>query len=210
MAASPILRRLIVSAFETNCWLVGDPETLDTLVIDPGDFAENIIEAVRADGLKPLAIVNTHGHADHMAANGRLKEEFGCPIMVHEADAHYLTDPNLNLSALFGEFEPVSPPADKLLGDGDDIRIGGLTLKVIHTRGHTPGGICLLLDNMLFAGDTLFAGSVGRTDFPNGSHEELMRSIHERLLCLPDNTAVYPGHGPATTIGEERASNPFL
>ena len=210
MGAPPIVRLLIVSPFETNCYLVGDSDTLDALIIDPGDFAESIIEAARSDGLNVRAIVNTHGHADHIGANRRLKSEYGCPIMIHEADVPYLSDPNLNLSAHFGEFEPLSPPADRLLRDGDEFGIGGLRFRVIHTPGHTPGGICLLLGEMLFAGDTLFAGSIGRTDFPNGSHEQLIRSIRERLLPLPDDTTVYPGHGPETTIGIERASNPFL
>jgi hydroxyacylglutathione hydrolase len=210
VSTPPIIRRLIVSAFETNCWVVGDPTTREALIIDPGDFAENIIEAVRADGLNVRAIVDTHGHADHIGANGRLKTESGCPIMIHESDAPYLSDPNLNLSAMFGESEPLSPPADRLLRDGDEILVGGLVFRVIHTPGHTPGGICLLLGDVLFAGDTLFAGSIGRTDFPNGSHEQLIHSIRERLLSLPDDVVVYSGHGPETTIGIERASNPFL
>lgn len=210
MAANLRVRRFVVSPFETNCFLVSAPNAPDALIIDPGDSAETILEAIRSDGLAVRGIVNTHGHADHIAANSALKEELGCPIMIHESDAPYLSDPELNLSAYLGRSGPLSPPADRLLNDGDEIEIGGLVFRVMHTPGHTPGGICLLVGDALFSGDTLFAGSIGRTDFPNGDQEQLLDSISRRLLVLPDETIVYTGHGSQTTIGIERASNPWL
>ncbi len=205
-----LIRNIVVSAFETNCYIVSDPTTRDAIVIDPGDDASTILAAVRADGLTVHCIVDTHGHVDHIAANGAVQCEFGCPIMIHALDAPALTDANLNLSALIGGPAAVSPCADRLLQHGDEIVAGGLLFKVIHTPGHTPGGICLLSGDVLFAGDTLFAGSIGRSDFPGGSHDQLIASIHGKLLCLPDDTVSYSGHGPKTTIGRERASNPWL
>lgn len=210
MAGRLLLRSFVVGLFDTNCYIVADATTSDALIVDPGDEPHVIAKAVRSDGLAVIGIVNTHGHADHTAGNGALRREFECPIMVHELDASFLTDPEANLSALVGCTRPSSPPADRLLKDGDEIAVGEMVFRVIHTPGHTPGGVCLSSGNVLLSGDTLFAGGVGRTDFPGGSHEQLIESIRTKLLVLPDDTAVYPGHGPNTTIGLERQTNPWL
>jgi glyoxylase-like metal-dependent hydrolase (beta-lactamase superfamily II) len=195
---------------QTNCYIVWDKGSGDAIIIDPGGNSDDIIGFITDNKLKPSAIVNTHGHADHIGANLILHNEYGCPILIHEADAYYLTDPDANLSGLIGIMEPLSPAANTLLVEGDAVVVGNTIFKVIHTPGHTPGGICLLHDQTLFSGDTLFAGSVGRSDFPGGSHEQLIDSIKRKLLILPDSTVVYSGHGPVTTIGEERINNPWL
>ncbi len=204
------VQAIAVSPFQTNCYLASDVSTGDAVIIDPGDEAEVIVNAVRSAGLTVRAIINTHGHADHIAANGAMKNEFRCPIMIHELEVEYLSDPDLNLASFIGHVGPISPPADRLLADGDEIVAGNLRFTVLHTPGHTPGGICLSIGDALFAGDTLFAGSIGRSDFPGGSHRQLLSSIREKLLLLPDETIVYPGHGCETTIGVERATNPWL
>lgn len=210
MPAPIRLRRFIVSPFETVCYLVSGDTSADALVIDPGDEADQIAEAIRTDGLNLCGIVNTHGHVDHIGANRVLKEQFDCPIMIHGLDAPMLTDPSANLSVLTGLPDVTSPTADRLLKDGDQIEAGDLRFLVIHTPGHTPGGVCLYSEGVLFSGDTLFSGSVGRTDFPGGSPESLLQCIMQKLLILPDDTVVYPGHGPETTIGTERRTNPWL
>ena len=158
--------------------------------------------------------INTHGHIDHIGANRAIKERYDIPLLIHSADSASLTDPGLNLSAMgFGRLD--SPPSDRELQDGDEILVGEIMLKVISTPGHTPGGICLLIcrsgqPDVIITGDTLFAGGVGRTDFPGGSWSLLMESIRNRLLSFPDETIIFPGHGSHSTIGEERSSNPFL
>lgn len=212
-----LVHRLVVSPFETNCYIVacpprslGDESTREAVIIDPGDDPHLISDAVYGSDVTVTGIVNTHGHADHIGANAALKGEFDCPIMVHELDAHLLTDSQANLSASIGFGGIVSPPADRLLKEGDEIAVGSLTLEVIHTPGHTPGGICLLAADVVFSGDTLFMDGIGRTDFPGGSQEQLMESIQTKLLILSEDTTVYPGHGPSTTIARERRENPFL
>lgn len=199
---------LTVGFCEANCYIAADSG--DALIIDPGDNPESIIHIVEDANYSILGIVNTHCHGDHIAANGRLIEHFDCPLMIHELDSSGLSDPIYNLSALLGYSSSISPPADRFLHEGDTIQVGCIALEVIHTPGHSPGGICLYGGGLLFTGDTLFAGGVGRTDLPGGSFQQLMSSIKSKLLRLPDSTKVYPGHGPSTTIGHEKSSNPWM
>jgi glyoxylase-like metal-dependent hydrolase (beta-lactamase superfamily II) len=204
---------LILGAFETNCYVLRDSaEVTDSLIIDPGLEAEKLIDFLEACKLNPLAVILTHGHADHIAGVSLLRESVqDIKVYVHKHDAKMLTESNRNLSAFAGE--PISAgPADVLLQDGDIIEQAGIKLQVLHTPGHTPGGICLYSDQegIVFTDDTLFAESVGRTDFPGGSMSQLLKSIEQKLLTLPEQTKVFPGHGPVTTIAREKAHNPFL
>lgn len=201
--------KLAVGALGTNCYIVHCSETKHAAVIDPGGNAEEIIAYLRGEQLETVAIINTHGHADHIAANGKVQQAIGAPVLIHEADAGMLTSASLNLSSYIGG-GLVLPPADRLLKDGDMIQVGNIQFKVLHTPGHTPGGICLIYDKVLFCGDTLFYQSVGRTDLPGGSMGKLMASVKEKLFVLPAETKVFPGHGPETTIGWEIANNPFV
>lgn len=196
-----------VGPWETNCYLVTPKGGEESMIIDPGAEPERILSQVR--GLNVRYIINTHGHSDHIGANRAIKEVSGAKILIHRDDASMLTYPRENLSLLWSQ-EITSPPADRLLEGGEKIRLDGISWKVIHTPGHSPGGISLLGDNWLFSGDTLFARSVGRTDLPRASWEILLESIRKNFLTLDDHVIVYPGHGPSTTIGEERRWNPFL
>lgn len=199
-----------VGPIEVNCYILKDNASNAGLVIDPGDEAEIILHYIRENNIDVKLIVNTHGHFDHIGANDKLRKALGVELAIHEADASMLTSARENLSAFMGvnaEFKS----ADKLLKDGDKISFGGCTLKVIHTPGHTLGGICLYDgEKTLFSGDTLFAGSVGRTDFPNGSHSEIVKSVKERLVDVKDDVTVLPGHGPSTQMGYERRTNPYF
>lgn len=212
------LERFIVGPIETNAWLVADDAAGEALVVDPGGEVDDIVASIRRLKCSLRWIVNTHGHGDHIIGNAALRELFPqAQIAVHETDAPMLTSADLNLSAAFG-MGVVSPAADRLLRDGDEIAVGGIAFKVIHLPGHTPGGIGLYAapcaatghKPLLLSGDALFAGSVGRSDFPGGSHEQLIDAIRTRLLVLPPGTIVCPGHGPQTTIGQEAKTNPFL
>jgi hydroxyacylglutathione hydrolase len=200
---------VVVGPLETNCYLVYCETTLECAVIDPGAEAERIIPAVVESGLKPVVILNTHGHIDHIGANRDLKDRFQIPLRIHSLDAPLLEKAQqFELSFFLGAKE--SPPPDGSLQDGETIVIGRSGLEVIHTPGHTRGSVSFHGGNILFSGDTLFNGGVGRTDLPGGSARDLEVSIRERLLRLPPDTVVLPGHGPWTTIGEEKESNPFL
>ena len=199
------LQRFVVGPMAVNCYLVADSVTKDACLIDPGAVPAGIKEIVRKNGFTLRFIINTHGHGDHIGANGHLK----LPIYIHSLDADFLADAEKNLSADFF-FRVTSPEASRLLGDGDRIALGSLELEVLHTTGHTPGSISLKLDGIVFTGDALFAGGIGRTDFSYGDEEVLLESIKKRLLKLGDGTVIYPGHGEPSTIGEERRTNPFL
>ena len=204
---------LILGAFQTNCYVLRASATAtECLIIDPGLQADALIDFLDRHELKPVATVLTHGHADHMAGVTLLRSSFpDMTLHVHRLDAEMLVQPEHNLSAFAGELVTTGP-ADVLLEDGDIIEQAGVKLQVLHTPGHTPGGICLYAkdEGRVFTNDTLFAESIGRTDFPGGSMSQLMKSIKEKLLVLPDETEVCPGHGPTTTIGREKAHNPFL
>jgi len=190
-----IIKRFKVGWLSTNCYVVGCEETKEAAVIDPGmdseREAEEILNFIEQNGFHIKYIINTHGHPDHIAGNAIIKKATGAPILIHENNAERVQ-------------------ADRKLHGGDVLQVGTLKLVVLHTPGHTKDGISLLGDNVVFTGDTLFAGSVGRTDFIGGSYEELMRSIKTKFLCLPDSFKVYPGHESFTTIGEEKKHNPFL
>jgi len=200
---------VIVGAIETNCYLVYDEETKECAVIDPGAEGEKIIHLIHQKELKPIMIINTHGHVDHVGANKDLLDEYGVPLLIHSADSPMLDKvEQMELSFFLGAKN--SPPADKFLVEGEKVDIGSVRLEIIHTPGHSPGSVSLLGDGVLFSGDTLFWGGVGRTDLPGGSWDELVRSIKEKILTLPKETLVLPGHGPQTTVDQEERSNPFI
>lgn len=198
-----------VGAIGTNCYIVYCEDTLEAAVIDPGGDAAKILNKIKQHNLKVKYIINTHGHFDHIVANRDIKQVFGAKILIHGADADMLDNGPQNLSVYFGSSIECGP-ADKLLQDGEIINIGNMALNVLHTPGHTPGGICLKAGDTVFAGDTLFAQGIGRTDFPGGSENQLIASIRTKLLVLDDNTKILPGHGSGTTIGWEKMMNPFI
>lgn len=201
-----ILKLLQVSMFATNCYLVGCPDTGEGIVIDPGAEGKRILQVIENLNIKVKYIINTHGHVDHVAANGRLKEALGAPILLNGKDLSLYQNPGFGLGLVIGK----QPPPDRFIDEGDHISCGSLEFLVMETPGHTPGGVCLFGQGVLFSGDTLFAGSIGRTDLAGGSFEEIIRSIKERLLVLPPDTVVYPGHGPKSAIGDEIRGNPFV
>ncbi|MBZ4655349.1 MAG: Hydroxyacylglutathione hydrolase [Peptococcaceae bacterium] len=199
---------LPVGPIEANCYIVFD-ESKEAMVIDPGAEGQKIFQEIEKHGLKVKYIVNTHGHGDHIGANQKLKELTGASILIHELDGPMLTDGAKNLSIYMGK-NISQPAADQLLKDGDVLQVGKMRFTVLHTPGHTRGGICLLAGDVCFTGDTLFDGSIGRTDLPGGSYPELINSVKTKLFTLDDKIVVYPGHGPDTTIGREKAYNPFF
>jgi len=192
-----------------NCFILGCESTKEAVVIDPGDDADRILMELAKSELNVKYLINTHGHFDHVGANKRMKEVTGAKLAIHPDDEPMLNELSHSAS-MFGLSADNSPPADILLKDGDEITFGEITLKVIHTPGHSKGGICLYTQGHLFAGDTLFAGSIGRTDLPGGDYDTLISSIKQKLLSFDDKTIVYTGHGPETNIGNEKRNNPFL
>ncbi len=204
-----IIRELVVGPIASNCYILGCEKTKKACIIDPGDEADRIIMECAKNSLTVTAIVNTHGHFDHVGANRRVKEVTGAPLYIHKADAPML-EHLAELAKAWGMRMENSPPADKFIDEGDIINFGEQSLKVLATPGHSLGSVSLLCGDVVFAGDTLFAGSIGRTDFPGGSHPQLIASVREKLFVLPDSVKVYTGHGPATTIGQEKRFNPFF
>ncbi|MDT3701282.1 MAG: MBL fold metallo-hydrolase [Thermincola sp.] len=204
-----ILKSIVVGSFGANCYVVGCEETKEAVVIDPGGEVNLILDELKGKGLKVKYIVNTHGHIDHIGGNDELREATGAQVMIHEQDASMLIEPKLNFSGMMGRQEGFRA-ADTILKEGDVIEFGTIKLKVLHTPGHTKGGICLLTDGLVFTGDTLFNESIGRTDFPGGDYDSIIKSIKEKLMTLPDETIVYPGHMGDSTIAHERKYNPFL
>ena len=203
-----ILKKLVVGPLASNCYIVGSETTKEGMIIDPADEAEEILRGIEELGLEIKFIVLTHGHPDHVGALKEIKEATGAEIAIHSDDGEILRQQFLGF--LFGLSHPEPPAPDRLLKGGDSIDIGDLHFSVLHTPGHTPGGICLLGHGVLFSGDTLFNCGIGRYDLPGGDYNQLMDSLHTKLMVLPDDTIVYPGHGPETTIGAERRANPFL
>ena len=231
MHANQMIHEILpVGWLQCNCHILGDPETHEALVVDPGDEADRILEILARHGLHVRAIVSTHAHIDHVGGLSKMQQATGAPVLMHNDDL--VLYQHLDEQAAFlGARAPDPAKVDQLLREGELVRWGTYAAQVMHTPGHTRGSLSLYLpasfspgaaqanlkqegpkqeSPKLFAGDTLFAGSIGRTDLWGGSLPQILRSIHQKLLALPDDTIVYPGHGPATTIGEERADNPFL
>lgn len=205
-----IIERIPVGLYAANCYVIGCENTLEGAVFDPGEDAPSILEKVKKHNLRVKYIIITHGHFDHIGALADVKEETGAQVAVHKNDKGMLINPEKSLSSLVSEGSKAVNP-DILLEDGERLRVGDMELKILHTPGHSPGGICVSIDDkVLISGDTLFAGSIGRTDLPGGNFDMLIRSIKSKLMVLDEEITVYPGHGAATTIGTEKERNPFL
>ena len=206
-----LVKEFTVGAIGTNCCVAANSETKEALVIDPGDEAEVIERYLSSKDYKPVAVLLTHGHFDHCMAARQLAEDYQIPVYVHEGDKETMETPSYNLCMMIGQ-ELIFTADQYFHGETDRASLAGFEIDVFHTPGHTPGGACFYIkdEGILFSGDTLFCESVGRTDFPNGSMSQLVRSIKEKLMPLPDSTKVLPGHNSWTTIGEERMYNPYL
>jgi glyoxylase-like metal-dependent hydrolase (beta-lactamase superfamily II) len=203
------ITEIVTGAFVENAYLVHDTATGDAVIVDPGDNPGRIVRTVEQAGAKPKAVLLTHAHIDHAGAAAEIQEHFDVPLYCHAADEAMLD--RLGAQArMFGIGGVRKPRVDHHVEDGQILAFGSLELKVLHTPGHTPGGVCYLVGDRLLAGDTLFAGSIGRTDLPGGSYEQIIDSIRDKILGLDDSVRVYTGHGPETTVGRERRTNPFL
>jgi hydroxyacylglutathione hydrolase len=206
-----ILEILPVGPLQCNCSVIGDEASREAMVIDPGDDIERVLSLIQKHNLQVKQIVITHAHIDHVGGAMKLRAATGAPILLNQNDCALLKMLDVQ-AAWIGMPTPGKVDIDQSLGQSDTVKAGSLSAEVLHTPGHTEGSICLYfpIENKLIAGDTLFKGSIGRTDLPGGSYEKILHSLHESVLALPDKTVVVPGHGPLTTIGEERESNPFL
>ncbi len=204
-----IIKNIVVGPLEVNCYILGCEDSKEAAIIDPGDNADEIIRTIENEGLKPKFIINTHAHFDHIGGVKTIQDHFKIDFLLHKEDS-FLVD-NANEQATAFGLEPIpKPEVNKYVNDDEIITLGNKSITVIYTPGHSPGCVCYYLDNTVFVGDTLFAGSIGRSDLPGGSHETLINSIKEKLFLLGDSTVVYPGHGPSTTIADEKAHNQFL
>jgi hydroxyacylglutathione hydrolase len=204
-----ILESLEVGIIQANCYILGDEKTREAVVIDPGGDVPEILNVLRTRNLKLVAIVATHGHFDHVEGLASLKRATGAPIMIHDGDLPLIQGlPAQGL--LFGLRVEAAPPPDRLLQEGEQVSFGGLALGVVYTPGHSRGSVSLTIDKKVFVGDLLFAGSIGRTDLQGGDYDTLLDSVRKKIFTLPDDTVVYPGHGPATTVGAEKRTNPFF
>lgn len=203
------VHKIEVMPLGANCYFAFDESTREGIVIDPGGSSDLIMKKIDELQMKVVAIVNTHGHWDHVGANQTVSEKMGVPVYIHEDDADYLTDPAKNISNMMGT-QSQTKAADHLLKEGDTVTFGSCELEVIHTPGHTPGGICLYGHGVLFCGDTLFYRSIGRTDLPGGDFHTLIESIKNKIFTLPGDTLVCPGHGMVTNVRDEINGNPFV
>lgn len=206
-----IFEEIVVGPLSVNCFVLGCERTKEGVVVDPGGDVELIEQAVKKHGLKVHTIINTHGHFDHIGGNREALTAFGARLLIHQNDAPLLTRV-AEVARMYGMQGENSPESDEFLADGMEISFGDCRMKVIHTPGHTQGGCCLYFENeaRIITGDTLFADSIGRTDLPGGSHEQLLESIRSKLFTLPDNVTAHPGHGPDTTIAHEKKCNPYF
>lgn len=206
-----ILEGFPVGPIQANCYIVGDENSGKGVVIDPGDEVDRILSRIKEHSLHVELILNTHGHFDHVGGNKKLKEATGAKIAIHPDDAHYL-DKLSQSAAVWGMSAEDSPPPDLLLSDGQILEVGGLKFKVLHTPGHSPGSVSFLIDDaqIVFTGDLIFAGSIGRTDFPGGDYNALIQSVRKKIFPIGDDYRILSGHGPATTVGHEKQYNPFF
>lgn len=206
-----IFEIVVVGPLSVNCLILGDGESGEGVVVDPGAEPEKILAVLARWKLTVKYVINTHGHFDHVGGNRQLLAATGAPLLIHEGDVRFLSRA-VDVAGMYGITTDNSPLPDLLLEDGMILTFGRHAIKVLHTPGHTPGGCSLYMESQgkVITGDTLFAEGVGRTDFPGSSHEALIEGIRTKLLVLPDDTKVYPGHGPATTIGHERRNNPYV
>jgi hydroxyacylglutathione hydrolase len=209
-ATELLVRGVVVGVFQENCYIIGSRQTGEAICVDPGDEVDEIKALARDMQVKITKIACSHAHLDHIMAVRALKEETGAPYLLHRSDLELSRHMPEAALRLLGRVEQPAPDPDAFLADGDDVEITGISLKVLHTPGHTPGSICFYGHGMLFSGDTLFQQSIGRTDLPGGSFPQIIESIVSRLMTLPDETIVRPGHMEQTTIGAERRANPFV
>lgn len=203
------MRSHVSGPLEENVFLLADAETKRAAIIDPGIESEGLLETIQREHWRLDYIINTHGHFDHVSGNAFFKGRTGAELLIHAADLPLL-EGLVEHSMVFGFRPSPSPRPDRFLKEGDVLKLGGLAIGVLHTPGHSPGGVTLHVADRLFVGDALFAGSIGRTDLPGGSYETLIASVRSKILTFPDETRVYPGHGPETTVGRERRTNPFF
>lgn len=197
------IKRIPAGVYAANCYIVIDEETKDCVVMDPGGDEEDLIKAIKKENVQVKYILLTHGHADHTGAALRLKKDFNSPLCISSEDYELISKG----AFMYGD---IVNNIDQYIKEGDIFKVGNMDIKCIHTPGHTPGGVCFLIEDSVFTGDTLFAGSIGRTDFQGGNFDAIIKSIKEKLMVLGDEIKVFPGHGPESTIGKERLHNPFL